>query len=46
MQVINPLPCLDDSYDDPVAKALYDFDEVQEEDVLSFKQVTYKNLNF
>ncbi|XP_031549339.1 E3 ubiquitin-protein ligase SH3RF1-like [Actinia tenebrosa] len=38
VEVINPLPCLDDSYYDPIAKALYDFDEVQEDDVLNFKQ--------
>ena len=38
-QVINPLPSLDDSCDRPIAKALFDFEDEQEQDLLSFKQV-------
>lgn len=37
--MINPLPSLDDSCDKPIAKALFDFEDEQEQDLLSFKQV-------
>lgn len=37
--MINPLPRLDDSCDRPIAKALFDFEDEQEQDLLSFKQV-------
>lgn len=40
-QVINPLPSLDDSCDKPIAKALFDFEDEQEQDLLSFKQVLW-----
>lgn len=39
-QVISPLPSLDDSCDKPIAKALFDFEDEQEQDLLSFKQVS------
>ena len=39
-QVINPLPSLDDSCDRPIAKALFDFEDEQEQDLLSFQQVS------
>lgn len=38
VEVINPLPSLDDSCDKPIAKALFDFEDEQEQDLLSFKQ--------
>jgi len=38
VEVINPLPSLDDSFDRPIAKALFDFEDEQEQDLLSFKQ--------
>ncbi|XP_048589149.1 E3 ubiquitin-protein ligase SH3RF1 isoform X2 [Nematostella vectensis] len=38
VEVISALPCLDDDYNDPVAKALYDFDGGEEQDILPFKQ--------
>lgn len=39
LQVINPLPSLDDSFDRPIAKALFDFEDEEEQDLLPFKQV-------
>lgn len=44
-QVINPLPSLDDSCDKPIAKALFDFEDEQEQDLLSFKQVLEGNIS-
>lgn len=38
IEVIQPLPSLDDSFDRPIAKALFDFEDEQEQDLLSFKQ--------
>lgn len=38
VEVINPLPSLDDSCDRPIAKALFDFEDEQEQDLLSFRQ--------
>lgn len=38
VEVINPLPSLDDTFDRPIAKALFDFEDEQEQDLLSFKQ--------
>lgn len=45
-QVINPLPSLDDSCDKPIAKALFDFEDEQEQDLLSFKQVLEGTVHF
>ena len=39
--MITPLPSLDDSFDQPIAKALFDFHDEQEQDLLSFKQVEF-----
>lgn len=38
IEVINPLPSLDDSFDRPIAKALFDFEDEEEQDLLPFKQ--------
>ena len=39
-QVVTPLPTLDDTYSGPVAKALFDFEDKTEQDLLNFKQVS------
>lgn len=46
LQVINPLPSLDDSFDRPIAKALFDFEDEEEQDLLPFKQVHPMTLKF
>lgn len=38
IEVISPLPSLDDSFHRPIAKALFDFEDEQEQDLLAFKQ--------
>ena len=46
LQVINPLPSLDDSFDRPIAKALFDFEDEEEQDLLPFKQVHPMTLKY